>query len=339
MRLFAEVELPETCYFSEAALWVSLGRVPLADWELLKVGKDYKPVEHRKNPDLTWDGAISQPYDFISAAEFRALGISVDYPRYEEAAAGTDWKSGADLMREFEEREARFAVQHDARAETEELKALRLEMRREAEENAEKADWARAIEEPFEPLIDRGRVAIFEALSKGELRSHGWLYFSDKEMEENEGDGPLDGPPGRFVDIPPERWALRYIDWEQSALRRKEMNYFCVQVLTQDLLDRFPEPLIRSETVSGSVYGGTLVSLGDGLVSPPLQQRKGRRRKGDGLVEKAMVAEFKRRAEMRQLPSKKEAVLQEACQWAEAVLGEAVSRSAAQRYLRPVLDA
>jgi hypothetical protein len=80
------------------------------------------------------------------------------------------------------------------------------------------------------------------------------------------------------------------------------------------------------------------IRASDALDSSQINNRRGAPKKGGGVIEHAVRTEFMDRFRSGQLTAK-DATVWEAIVWAERLLGERVSRSTMQRYLRPIFDA
>lgn len=350
MRLFTEVELPETCYVSEAALWVSLGRAPTVNWHWEPDGDDeYRYVDGRVARGTVWDGGTVDFNHPIQPSEFQSMGIEVDYTRYEIASTGIYGMRGAEILEESRVVQEIFdrAPPHHKEGLVlyENLEAIandlkrREQEQRERETKAKEADWAKIVEQPFEALLDRGQSKVFEALSLGKIGATGWQFLPDRLTDEPDLANNQLGPLGHIVDVPSDAWTYRHFDWKTCSLQSTIGSFDAVQVSVSDMLAIFPIPLIDPKDISGTVSGGTIILSGKYAGSRPAQRTKrGRPQRGEGVLKLAMLNEFDRRLEAGQLPDKKEAILEEAMQWAADVLLQTVPRTTARYYLKPLLD-
>lgn len=325
----------------EAARWIALGRLPHEIWDSVNVGDgSFDFVEHRRNEAEVWDGEFYEEIDYILSSEFSAMDIEVDYRRYEAAASGRKWMTGQQLIDEVDERILRFSriLEAAKREVTPEVHAHNDSERATARKDASELDWARRTDEPFEALKFLGQAKLFEALLTGKIKSEGFALFTEQEMEINSGDGPRNGVPGEFIEIPPSEWVSNSINWHNSSLNRPKRTYKAAQVNTEDIIKCFPNPLIPPARHEGLSFGETFISSSKGEPHESTARSRGRPKKSDGNLEKFLLHEFVRRRDAGELPSKREAIYQAAMEWAEAVAGIPLSRTAAQKYLRPLWD-
>ena len=340
MRFFTEQSVPEYCLVSEAALWISLGRVPECYFDDINKEGDESFVDYRRNEYELWDGDYIDPCDFILSSEFLAMGIDLDYKKYKQAAAGHKWKSGDQILEEHLKINLKISnmnlnIDHETNLRT---ALIRAKDDKSVISAAKSLDWARSIDCCFESIIEIGRSRIFDALYTGGIESEGFLFFTDEEMEQNNGGGPRNGIPGRFVSIPRLKWTRKNLSWDTSKLEAGDDAYILTQLKTEHLFKKFPCPLISALQLDGTVFGGTFVSHKTGGIFQVDQPKRGRPLKSKITFQDFLLSEFKRRQIAGELPEKREAIYAEATEWASSEFEHSLSRSAAQRYLKALWD-
>ena len=115
------------------------------------------------------------------------------------------------------------------------------------------------------------------------------------------------------------------------------MIYKIVHVETQRAFDIFPEPQLPPKELTFKRIGGFLHgSLESG--ARQFKPKRGRPKTQTGDLDKVIQNEFRRRRDAGLLPKKREAVIQEAMDWSHKILSKEISRSTAQRVLKPLFD-
>ncbi len=325
MQFFRPVELPADCYLQEAALWVALGRLP--EREESENGEEW-----RRNQGAEDVGTIelyNWLYPGFLESEFRSHGVDIDYERYARAKNKSHRFTGGQWRERARERYDRaVAMGASPRALESHLRWLNK-----ADEEACDADWAFEMERVFEPAMDLARAKVFEAVATGDLRSWGFLK---EGIEETQEDGyTFREHLFRRVEIPKERWTLRRFEWMTSQLAYGDDTYYGVNIRCSDLISKFPKPNVEPKDVAGRYYPELLV-VDDVEYEPVRSSRRGRPRKQVSL-ERVIRTEFNRRLQDGVLPEKLEAVYADADEFAQTI-GAELSRTTAQRALKPILD-
>ncbi len=337
MRLFVEAEVPEICYVTEAANWVALGRVPAFQMVDKRVRPgEHEHVDYRLGEDSEWNGEVGDYDDYISESEFRAFGIDIDYNRYINGIYGTCGVPGDEHLRNHILRTKELERMNDNKAINPDYEKIRESQLAQAKTEAREYDWAASQEEPFDAAIDRARALVFDALASGRLSARGWLAYSDLEKAQNDGEGPNGGRGGRLVDISPEKWTLRHLDWEEVTLKSGAQEFRGPLVSVSKLFELFPSPIGVAVEITGLLSAGSIILEGTSASMPRKNTRLGRPPKGSGLVRTAIQNEFSARKNRCELADKQEANIHAAIEWAEYILEEKVSRSSVQRWLANV---
>ncbi|MGO6921250.1 hypothetical protein ACCS39_27345 [Rhizobium ruizarguesonis] len=244
MRLFRKIELPNSCYITEAAYWLALGRVP------------EESIHEEGHPSRLTDG-IGLQFDFdadgFRKSEFDMLGIQIDFERYLSSRLTVGGRNAAFYL------EGPIPTRH---AITEfwsrygEVTDEYVDMMEEKDRKfRDEANWILELESSFSPIVDRARAIIVEALSDGRLEAGGFVEVTDEYRNRVDYDGSITS----FESIQNNYWAYRYVDWDESSLRLPSATFTNVQVLTSDLLAQFPLPLMQPQSMKGGIVGETFI--------------------------------------------------------------------------------
>lgn len=272
---------------------------------------------------------------------YNSVGVDIDYQRYLRCFMNTGYLSSADVLRErskllsgpgFEELDGKlyFCVDGSEKFEFE------TEFTFEA---AEEAAWREKVDAPLDVLYDLACAKVFSLFSTGVLKLRGWRFLTPEEIETLPEDEPARDYEGMYVPLRPQDIRLSLVNWKESEVEDGNGNvqFRGILLSTSDLLACFTEPAICGRPMNVTNFGASLIATGEGKqVIPTAAPRRGRRKKADGMLEKALLAEFRRRQSSDDLPTKKEAVYAEAEAWVRENLGEQVSRSSIQRILVPL---
>lgn len=269
MRIFREVELPWSCYVTEAAYWVAIGRPPVA-----ALDEDFRDIRSSPNA-LSSSLAFHFDTDGFSKEEFEAIGVELDFDfsLYRDKRLVYGNLSGEQYIAQSFTKWSPF-VRNLAVDPGLDLDLAENRWEEQRQTAKAEADWVRTLELPFVSILDKARAKVVEALSDGILQAAGWPGHPD-ELGEPDG-AEEDG----LYYIPESFWAMRFVDWDESSLRHPECTYTNVQVATEALFAAFPNPLLSSKIKSVDQYGGILVS-GEaapkpGGVAPEFKRTRGR---------------------------------------------------------------
>lgn len=110
-----------------------------------------------------------------------------------------------------------------------------------------------------------------------------------------------------------------------------------VQVETQKAFEIFPKPQLPYNDVQLRQVGSFLRASRHSAL-PQSRTRRGRPKLQTAELDQVIRNEFRRRLKAGLLSEKREAIIQEAMDWAQTVLTKDISRSTAQRILKPIFD-
>lgn len=324
MLAFKPIEVASVCLPSEAALWLALGRLPE-----MYLTDDF--VEARNSI-----GGLVEDYHMVPELhpfgqnEIEANGVDGDYEKYFQAFIDRPAQTFDEFFNGLEG--SRWnPVQGPPRPEGHAQIAL-----------------VQGIEDCMNAIIERARLRVRLALIEGSLSAYGFVVPPNWVQEDGgwyRDDGEPDGTRQleqqvKVAQIPGQMWASFPSTWEIGDGIAYPDGFIGTWIPLSQVLELFPTPLLPVQEVQCQRVGETLLLGGNTReIEKNTPRRRGRPKKGGIEVEAVIVNEFKRRAAKGDLPVKREAVVQDSIDWASQILGVSVSRSAAQRYLRPVFDA
>ncbi|MNI00092.1 hypothetical protein D3C73_528790 [compost metagenome] len=267
MRLFRIIELPTSCYITEAAYWLALGRVP------------EESIHEEGHPKRLTDG-IGLQFDFdvdgFRKSEFDLLGIEVDFERYLSSRLTVGGRNAAYYLEgTVPSRQAtrEFWSRHG------EVTEERINKMEEIDRKfREEAHWIFGLESKFAPIIDKARAIILGALSDGCLEAGGFVAVDDEYRARPDYDGSITS----LESIQKDYWAYRYVDWDESALQLPGATFTNVQVLTSDLFAQFPRPLTQPQSIKGGIVGETFITDEISNTGPPAVSRVSDIKRGRG---------------------------------------------------------
>ncbi|UVC13523.1 hypothetical protein [Mesorhizobium onobrychidis] len=336
MQMFEPINLPDTCYVEEVAYWIALSRLPAFFWD----GDDEDgPHDARQSGERLLDiGGISDYDRGFSDAEFRFLGVEVDFKRYERALTEAYGRSSDEILAEAERFANPARVDHLTEDEAEEVRREFKKLHEQRIYDAGEMKWAEGVEDEFSPAVDKARSSVFQALSSGALRATGWHDFpiSDEVKIKASEASEL----GTFLDIPKEAWTYRHFDWKNSELTTSEIVYRAVQVRTADMFRVFPAPDIDAVRVSALVYPGVVILSEDGsnVTQMSGSRTRGRPAKAGGDI-KATIQRILRYRLMRgDVLDKQEALIEEFIGFVKSEFNMPIGRSTVQSYIDPLLQ-
>ncbi|MDH4442122.1 MAG: hypothetical protein QE284_17260 [Rhizobium sp.] len=320
--MYEPIKWPETCYIQEAVYWVALGRAPEfivypGEWGDARLGKE-----------AMRSGEIAQFDTGYSETEFRWAGVSVlDMDRYIRAPQGLDTSrsaenSGAEYVAYWDEK-----LKSIFDSNSDEDKQEYLQRMETVRSDAADFEWRRDLESAFAPHVESARLSVLQALIKGDLSAFGLLQYNDDQ-------GYIYH---RRVDIASTRWRLTF-DWRESELREGADVFYAVQVNTADLLRVFPRPLCEPTIdIRVDLYPSAALLTDKAeyqLTSNVVTRRQGRPKLADGLIEQAAYRWAADRMKRGVAPKKRDALVQEAIEFARDILGHKVTRTTMQRWLK-----
>ena len=309
MRAYVEADVPEACYLFEMLLWVALGRVPQALYDL--EGREIRSV-----PFYQDSGYQPEDLQYFFEKEFDAIGASIDYSRYFKAVGIWEYKASFEVTYDQDKMEHRFQNFPDA------ISADQIE-------SVKYFDECNSL---FDPLIERAKIKIFDALMEGNLV--GWGYIGERDV------GP-DFDEQEMVycnkgSISSEKWIIDACDLFNDSLIDGNNEYSMIQFRTEDVFKVFQKPLIPSHPATSQSHGTSILVYEAGPHASTPKQRRGRPAKQEGIVRKVVQNIFSERIRKGDAPKKAEALYQEIIEYVELAFGEKISRTTAQGYIRHI---
>jgi hypothetical protein len=192
-------------------------------------------------------------------------------------------------------------------------------------EAAALADELRAMEEGFQPLLDRAFAMAFDALSSGRLVAEAWAINSSDD----------DKIAPKLGTVPQRAWTFKGFDLPYSELNHAGTEYRVSQVSVQEALKLFHRPEADGSGAAGIRYGDTLIVEAEHQ-SRPAPRRPGRPPKGTTSIKKFVQFVFKDKLKRGELASKKEAQIQDVVEFVQIQFGVEIGRSTAQSYLQEI---
>jgi len=310
MPTFLEpVSIPQRCFLFEVLLWVAFQRLPVSNYD----GGGNEIRETREIGGYAADATDA----IIFEGECIRAGIPVD-PRYVDLLECDSFSVEA-----FKDRELFLAYIKIVAGETAQQELKAKQARREQEYASWKPHYLKAVE--------YSASQIFVALREGRLRARGRQLpaagYEEAMIElDQSGQDIFDLP---VEDISPGFWTLQGMDFESSAARNDTAHYCHITLVTEEVLSAFPGP--RERLVVERV-GDTFVL--DKAEKVPVGTRRGR----PPYPWDQFHLEVATRLQRNELPSKKEAGIQEFQTWFANELGLHPSRAAIGEKLKPYYD-
>lgn len=330
LRFYREVDLPDTCYIQEVAYWIAFGRVP--EW---RPYGDENDARKSAEALLEYGGILDYDYGY-SEAEFALAGVAIhEWDRYQNAKLALSG-TAEESLRNAERYTNVTPAEHLREEEKQEVLRYSAVLAQEYKADAKELEWATSIDEEMEPIVERARLKVLQALSSGELKATGWV---DRQPDNEETRKNIPNEEyGDFVEIPAGVWTYRRFDWQSSQLETTTKTYRVVQIETSAMLAVFPSPHCESIPSDCAVYPGVAIlsRTDETRTSVPLR-RKGRPALGDGLIGVALQNWARDRMMRGELPAKREAVWTEGVAWVRQMFERDIGRTTVQGYLRPVL--
>jgi hypothetical protein len=287
--------------------------------ERLGAGK-YGFVDLRRSKDMAYEDPPDTFGIPFSLAEFSQLGLNVDYQEYERKWLNSDHRTSEEVLKERDVLKASL-IENPTNSNRE----IFEETISGADERAAAADFVVELESQFQFAIDRAFAQVFEALASGKLASEGWSFAT----EDDENCQPNLEP------IKSELWTLKKFVLGSDFLATRSGNFHAVQVKLEDAIAGFPAPNVQGRTKTCLVVGDSVIFEGEEAVTPP-RKSVGRPQRGNFSAMDVIQRVFSEKRRKNELPEKKEAVIQEAIEFARDILGEEIGRSTIQGYLKNV---
>lgn len=320
-RLFKEVELPSTCYVQEAVYWLAFGRVP--EFHFQDDLNDQRMGEYacQTGSRVEFDPGFTE-------AEFRSVGVEVDYPRYVEARQFVQEQDSEQYIANLDARFARF--QPEAGQDIAEFERWKRDHLDRLIRDVGEGQWAREMDDVLAEPVNRARLRIFEALMTGDIKALGWVanpLASDEDEDQ-----------GAFQEVPSAAWTFQF-DWADSKLSKAGKTYRAVQVHTENMLSIFPNPDCASGIVSLRAYPGVAIihnSLAATDEKPQIKAGNQRGRPGYKVSLGDVVRAWYRTTykDQGRMPPKAKSLLTEAAAWVADTFNQKIPRSTMHSWLK-----
>lgn len=309
MKFFSQVFPSDYCFLNEAAFWVAFGRLP--EFELVEDGVDF-----RRSKELILQGEVDDRCIFIEEY-FKSAGMDIEYESYSKWLLGDP---GYNSLDEFDEMRHKFSLMFgDAMEGIDQFN----------DESRSRVEKIENWETPLHFLLDKSRISLLPYLMDGRIACEGWVELWSEDGEQVVG--------GDFQPIPATAWRPFNMNWEENSLQARDCEYKAIQAKTADLLHYFPSPPTVSKEASGVLFGNLFIAdVATDSTDQPLR-KKGRPSKTydvGTVLQNVFMAKLKSGS----LGDQKEAIVQEAIEWAKKMMGQDIARSTAQRHLLPVLE-
>lgn len=321
MRVYKEIDIAEACAPFEVADWIYLGRIP----ELIP--DDYGSDVRTNIRALTEEMSIKT--EDYTRSELAAYGIHVDMGFYWDATS--DISAEVYFKRDFDSERGEW-VEFQGPPPPDYFPRKFL---------------VDDINEKMRAPREQAQLETLLALMGGKLVAYGFKIPEGWEWEDGEPAHPKEGALDSWLDlferakvepIPSSFWRNIPDIWEYGGGIAHPPSFIGCWVSTLDVFRLFPQPKLTALPLNLDLYadcGVVIESQGTSSLRP-VPSGKGRKPKGDGVLQKAIVFEFKRRRDAGELPVKQEAVIVECIQWVKDALGEDIGRSTAQRHLAQI---
>lgn len=323
-------ELSEHCSLNEAAFWISFSYVPeasISDYgECLRYGVEAIACGEGYAPDLD-----IMKNDFLMNEIVRYDDIQ----KYNELSEKYDGRFFVDayILRSMENSLS-----------NEEMEAYRLNynsMRKEIE----------VIRGSYLRRLERAKIELFSRIQNGSLEISAVSEYSESVICEKYNSKWESGYAKflksleidqYFEKLNPSDFSYSDCDWENETITLEDRKMSFVRIKSLDLLDAFPpeEKQLPETIIAYRCLGFSILSTEHFESKVGTSRSRGRPKAsiGAGGVERAIQHEFTRRKELGELADKKDAVHQAAIEFAHSVLNCKISRTAAQNYLREILQ-
>ena len=329
LTFLTEVELPPSCFLSEAIDWIAFGRVPQMQHHT--DGSSDGIVDYRfywrempENFEPHFD------YPWFDRLEFESLGIPVTEEYFEAAE-----KCYLEFVHDLPKRIKEYESNKETYIEPEDGKRIYLYAERASEARAKLLELGPLqslvdeVEARFKPHYDVACAKIFQLLALEKIRCQSlnidrWeRLYDDGERREA----------AIFEDVPATAFSLG-MDWSKNELLLAGERHGAMRVSTQEILDHRSILLQSGKPISVEQFGTFYTS--SNIARTNRRSKIGRRSVVDwGLLE----TRLEEMARAGALPDGKESCIYELIVFAESELGKGPSRTAVQRNLRSQLDA
>lgn len=316
MRFYKEIEVSEIMYPLDALEWMVFGTAPEEFYS-----DDGKPVRGCTRCEANEYGF--EP-SIISEQAFQLCGTTNTYQAYLTATFEGDANNidelcnGDDYLKKYGQATARyrFIGPPDIR---EIERVLLLDQ----------------VEAFFEPYLTKAKVALLNAILCDEIPTYGLEIPSDVVNY----DGSHDREDA--IQIPSKNWRISSATWLGDPKPEFVDGFWFVWMKSFDVMKRFPEPLLPSSEVSGTLTGENLTI---GFDNPSISHRGNKRGRPSARVDvrQAVCNHLESQIASNKIDPaavKKEALYFELEQWCLEIFKQKVGRSSIQRWIAPIINA
>lgn len=312
MMILREIDVAPTCFVSELILWLAIGRPPVAAYAS-------KDGDFRTDVRSFETGRYDILSDGFSRGEFEAVGASTDFDEYEAVLffdempsdAPEHFKHGATALFEYADKKN---LSFD-------------EAFREQEEYRQ--NYLAEQESVFDWHIEKATVGVLSKIFDQTLSTTG-----APEIADDSGYADL----GELEEIDARSWSVHGFDFQSTSLKASDRTYRMVQVDTQSAFEVFQTPFLEPVSIPTDQYGSYFIASTASDEPNSAARRRGRPKKSLPSIETILRKEFFKRLREGALPEKREAIIEEAMTWCKDTLVAEISRTVAQRYLKPIFD-
>lgn len=346
--LFGPIYTPDICFLWEVIDWRAFGRCPVDSWD------DETPVRESDEARNGFQAIVPGGAWAYSPDETRYAGLPPD-PDWEDFENGVYTPRVDDAARNLERFTNLDFANDDNFAQLEQYYLSEFERAKAAEIKRE--EWQAQRKD----YIDQFKSEIFLDIRRGNIKAYGspidTKLYNAMESEgnydgptilgtpesptliENDGvDNDVEGfnwenwyenPPA--CEIPAEAWISDRVDWENSRLLGREINYLWVHLRFDDVLEKYPPALLIDPTYTYSI-GDNIAIVGTSMVTTgPRPSKRGR----PSFTWDRFHVEVTRRYINGEMPTKKEAAIQELQEWFTRELNENPQRTVISDKLTP----
>jgi hypothetical protein len=306
IKVLKATQLAERCFLSEILYWLAFRRLPISEFTL--DGEEAR---------FSGDESPASFDDVVTDTECSFAGLP---PNPEYAAMLADpWPHSLDYYDAL--------LRYDL--EETELNKLRQERAEAVEFHHNVAVWQASCD----AYLEYFKARIFVDLREGKIQGSAVEVPQKDESEAIEFSEGINLAKQPIVQLPPEIWRAREIDWENSAIEANSSVFHRVHFSTEAMIAAYPIP---SSTAIGKVVpvGDLYVLDAPDHAELTIPSRRGRPPLPWDRFHLEVAALVKADA----LPRKKEAAIHQFVEWFRNELGISVSRSAIGQKLAPYYD-
>lgn len=311
MKFYTPHFVPESVYLIEAVYWVALGRLP-----------EYVPDDDGQDVrgDIDRHEEYFNAHDegLFSEDEFLGIGHKIDAVRYFDTAYDEPgFRDQQEMLKYFESVPVGIGLKEQP-----------------TDQDIEDVAYVESCNRLFNPMIERAKVTIIGDLMSDTLSARGLLVSKDWEPDWSACNPDLP----EASSIPNDAWNLDGINWQESTLRDGASKYLLACLSFEEVVGRYPAPLIGSTDLNAERFGATVLVHDDNPANAAkAKRRRGRPPKATGSIRSVVRNVFAQKIKRGDIPEKHEALYQDVMEFVATAFGEGISRSTAQNYVRDLL--